>query len=316
MSDRALVTSLERLLALRRSELFRDLPTRDLEVLAGLLREAVFRAGEVIQPADQPATTLHLIVEGAIELVRDEVVRRRVEAPFALGSLAVFAGRDGGTRATALTEVVALRIPADVIAEVVEDHFNVLDQLLRATARQLISEVRLLTGDRVVPGPADRPPCRVFERPLDLVERLIFLRRMPMFAPASLDSVAEISTHFRELRYPAGHELWREGERPVDILCLVHGAVRGTTAAHPGVVLYRDYAMLGALSVLGQAPHYQRCVTDTPVVVLAVAGGQILDALEDNFEMAMVLLGGLARETFDVERRLHEQRALQSDAQP
>lgn len=310
-ASRALVTPTERLLALRRADLFRELATPDLDVLSSVLREAVFRKGEVIQRADRPPTALHLVVEGTIEILRDDVRSQRLHAPFALGALDLFAGLGGGMRATALTEVVALRAPTEVMLELIEDHFTILHHILRVSARLLVTSLPRFAADRVVPANRDLPPCRVRERPLNLVERIVFLRRMPMFGQASLDSVAALAAHFREVRHPAGVELWHEGGRAEDILCLVDGAVRGGSRSSPGTVRYEPYAMLGGLAAMAEAPHYQRCVTETPIVGLLVEPNRLIDLIEDDFEMALSMVGGLARETLDVERQLHEQREPQ-----
>ncbi|PKN57968.1 MAG: hypothetical protein CVU56_08245 [Deltaproteobacteria bacterium HGW-Deltaproteobacteria-14] len=293
---------MERLLVMRRNPVFTGLPPQDLEVLSQLGRESVFRRGELLQHQDEPILTTHLIVEGVVEVMRDGVVGERVEAEGGVGGPDFFAQRRLGLRATALTEVVALSFSTDVLLEVLEDQFSIVRRLFRMTTKAFIEMMRRLPGDRDMPDLRARPPCRHLGRPLDLVERLVFLRRMPGFTESSVDTMTEIAKAFEEVRLPAGHTLWREGEASSRIICVVDGLVRETAAGRPGVVRNHPYAMMGAATSFAEQPHFMTATTVTPVVALVIDLGRLLDVLEDNFEMSMALLGLLMRRVFALRR--------------
>ncbi|MCA9517475.1 MAG: cyclic nucleotide-binding domain-containing protein [Myxococcales bacterium] len=313
MPDRSLVNPMERVLAMRASPIFHDLPAVELDTMAEYAREVVYRRGDVLQSADRPPAAIHLIVEGDVEVVRDDAVAMRLSAPAGVGALDLFARTDGGTRVTALTEVLALSFPVDLVLEIIEDQFAVLHAILKRSAAQLIETYAKIEGDRDIPDASERPPCRCVGDMMNLVERLVFLRRMPIFAQSSLDAVTEIARAFREVRVPAGETLWRVGDEAKTLLALVDGQALATIPGTSSKVRYHRYSMLGAMCSLAQVPRYHDMVAVTPLVLLEADGSRLLDVIEDNHEMGLTILSGLAREMIDVQRRLRDEGARRLD---
>lgn len=313
MPDRALVNPIERLLTMRASALFRDLPSRELEMLGQYAQEVVYQRGDVIQPEDRPPAAVHLIVDGKAEVRRAGYRPMRLSAPDRIGALELFARSDGGTRVTALTEVVTLRFPSDLVLEVIEDQFVVLHALLKGSAEKLIGLYSRLMSSRDLPDSSERAPCRCAGREMNLVERLVYLRRMPLFAESSLDAVTELARALVEVHVPAGEVLWRVGDEARSLCCVVRGSALATIPGNPATIRYRDYALLGGICSLAEAPRYHDAVAETPLVLLELEVSRLLDVIEDNHEMGLAILGGLAKELLDVQRRLEEQGAREVD---
>ena len=57
-----------RVMALRRSELFRSLGDEDLRTLAEAFEEETFAAGEIVLAAGEPADRIFVVLEGTLEI--------------------------------------------------------------------------------------------------------------------------------------------------------------------------------------------------------------------------------------------------------
>jgi len=301
-----LVSPIERLLAMQRTALFRNLCAADLEVFAEHGIEVVYRKGDVVQAPDRPVSSVILTIEGDLDVTRDDGVSVRVAAPGGFGGLDIFGDTSGGTSVVAATEVIALRFDGDLVLDILEDNFAVLRAVLQLSGRTLIDGIRKIQEDHDVPDVPKLPACPCVDHRLDLVERLVYLRRMPMFVDASLDAMTGLARACTERRFPAGYTLWREGEPSMTVLFIVAGEIRGRMAGNPAVARYHPYGFLGGLSVLAGTDRLETAVTETPVVALSIDGNRLLDAVEDNFAMGLSILRRLSHGIMDLQRRLWE----------
>lgn len=303
-----LINPMERLLVFNRSPFFSGLPEGELETLARLSREFTWRKGEVLLTEDTPARWAYMIVEGALDVFREGIAPQRVVAPFGVGPYDIFGRTEGGARIVAAVDTVTLGTHADVFTEVLEDHFNLFHRVIVNTTRELIEDIKKIDVDRQVPK-VDHPTCQCPGRRFDLVERMLFLRRMPLFARSSMDSVTEFAKALQEVRYPAGTRLWSEGDASDTMLFVVQGKVSATRSGSSAVTAYGPYSTVGALAAIAAVPRWQTCVTETPLITLEADAGRFIDVLEDNSEMGLDFLAGLSMETLDVRRQLHAHRA-------
>jgi CRP-like cAMP-binding protein len=134
---------------------------------------------------------------------------------------------------------------------------------------------------------------------LDLVDRLLLLRRMPVFERTSLTALAELARSMANVRFEAGTVLWHEHEPSHGILLLSDGSVQ---AKGEGGVSFRAGAgfPLGALEAVAQLPRWYEARALEPVTALQVQTDVLVDLFEDSFEMAMDLLALVARATLRI----------------
>jgi CRP-like cAMP-binding protein len=200
-----------------------------------------------------------------------------------------------GTQAVAEADTLTLEIDADAIAEVLEDRFQIVQYLLREVSRRALE---LLRQNRL-------DPSRFFPEPpaglpgggeLDLVDRLLLLRRMPVFERSSITTLAELARSMANVRFEAGTLLWHEGEPSQVIVLVTSGRVQMTGSggvsfeAGPGFPL-------GALEAVAQIQRWYDARALTPLVALQMQTDVLVDLFEDNFEMAMDYLALIARAT-------------------
>lgn len=294
LASRRTVSSLERLLYLKKAPAFSSLPASELSVIAEVAQERFFPAGSALLREGESIGAVYFVVEGSIVLRRRGALVGKVGAGAALGGLALFARDPEGVEAVAEADTLTLELEADALLEVFEDRFAILLHIMRDLCRQLI-DAHVRTGvdpTSTLPlgGPVPLPT-----RELDLVERIFFLRRMPVFRESSVNVLFELSRALTEVRFAPGITLWEAGDPALGIFAIVSGEVAGRIGgngldfrAGPGVPL-------GALESVAEVPRWYDAVTTTEVVALSANAEALLDVFEDNHEMAMDYMAIVAR---------------------
>jgi CRP-like cAMP-binding protein len=200
-----------------------------------------------------------------------------------------------GTQAVAEADTLTLEIDADAIAEVLEDRFQIVQYLLREVSRRVLELLRQnrLDPSRFFPGPPAGLPGG---GELDLVDRLLLLRRMPVFERSSITTLAELARSMANVRFEAGTLLWHEGEPSQGIVLVTSGRVRTTGSGGVGFEAGPGFP-LGAVEAVAQTPRWYDARALTPLVALQAQTDVLVDLFEDNFEMAMDYLALIARAT-------------------
>ncbi len=292
------VPPLERLLHLKRVPLLSGLPASEIAVLADAAQERFFPRGAVVFREEDEANVTHFVAQGALANFRRGIRVGVVRPGGGVGGLALLARGAVGSHVVAEEDTLTLEIDKDAIAEVLEDRLPILQYLLREVNRQTLG---LLRRHRLDPnGFFPKPPEDLAgSGGLDLVDRLLLLRRMPVFERSSVTALAELARTLANVRYEPGSVLWHEGEPSHGILLVSSGRVQATGGvsfhAGPGFPL-------GALEAVGQVPRWYEARALTPVVGMQAQTDVLVDLFEDSFEMAMdylALVAGAAQRILD-----------------
>jgi len=180
-----------------------------------------------------------------------------------------------------------LRLRAADFREILEDNYGLLTTVRRMLARELLA---------VIPLPVNPPGMVIAEvtsdQPLDMVERLMVLRKRMPFGKGRIEALAALAQAAEEVRIPAKTQIAAEGEMPQATLIVLEGEVtiqRGATS----VVVGAGHA-IGALEVLAEAPYLTNITTLTPVRALRCPVGPNYDILEDHTDLALAMVETLA----------------------
>jgi CRP-like cAMP-binding protein len=293
-----LVPPLERLLHLKRVPMLSGLSAADLAVVADAATERFLPAGSVVFREGEPVGSVHFVVAGALATFRRGLRVGRVGPGAGVGGLAVFARDPLGSRVVADEDTLTLELDADAVSDVLDDHFPILNHILREISRRAIDLVVRFRLDPTV-GVPECPIDGGEDGGIDLVDRIFFLRRMTVFQRASITALAELARSMAQVRFEPGTVLWREGEPAPSIFLVRSGWLRaqGSTGFRfrpgPGFPL-------GALEALGEVPRFYEAVAETPVVALQGPMNVLVDVFEDNFAMAMDYLAVIAQSTLRI----------------
>src|SRR5438105_2629146 len=285
--------AVERMGCLRRLPVVGTLPGPQLALVAEQMGERFFKKGSVLLRQGEPVAALYFVMEGRVHLTRGDRVLGHAGPGLAVAPFHLLARDPEGVGAVAETNTVALELGADALYEIFEEHFGLLHHVIREVSRQIVEQVvKVPAAATLLGAQAEGPALPAGE--LDLVERIFFLRKSPVFTRASISALAQLSRGLTEVRHPALTRLWREGEASGWGALLVSGSVRCSSVrghrftAGPGTPL-------GSLDSVAGVPRWFDAVTETPVVALQGSLQTVIDVFEDNFDMAMDYLAVMAR---------------------
>ena len=135
-------------------------------------------------------------------------------------------------------------------------------------------------------------------RTLGTLDRILFLRQVPLFgnlAPEDLQQIAQIAT---ERVFSPNEYVCREGEIGDELFVIVEGQVKITKGMNGGARTLRTLQVgehIGELAILREQPRSASAVADTGNVrALAIRGAALKSILRDRPEVAMAMLGSLA----------------------
>lgn len=296
---------LERALYLRTLPELAGLSADDLGIVAQSARIRRFPAGTVLIDPAAPPHAIHAIAKGTV-LVHGRGYRGdRIGPGRGVGMLSLLA-RSAGLTATAETEVETLEFEADTVLDSYEDHFNLLYHQIRNLARRTLAARRRLTPRSPLKSWPEPPDYG--DRDLDLVERLVVIRRASPLPRNSLTAMAEIARLMEEHHFAPGDYLWREGDNSGHLLTIVSGTVRCVPSHGAPAFQCGPGYPLGDTESLSGEPRWFDAVAETATIVLRGDTETYLDVLEDHFEMAADFLAAMASDLLDLLEAEHASR--------
>lgn len=244
--------------------------------------------GTRITADGRPSDVLYVVLEGELSTSRNGKPLGTFGPRAAVGVLPMLARDAGGFTIEALSDTVALSLRAEDVLEVLEDHFDMLLAVMQGLAQEAVAVRQALPGSAGFAGElltgVDAP-----SEPLDLVERLFYLRQTFPLGHSHLDALAEIARASHELHYPAGTRLWVPGDRASHLLILVSGVVQGETATG-AQFRFGPRDVVGSLDMVAQVPRWFEARVEEDVVALVHDRETLVDLWEDHPELGLDFL--------------------------
>lgn len=128
---------IDRVLALRRVDIFSTLPYGTLVELAGLVRPRSAPAGEVLIDAGSPGYELFALTGGAVDVHGPSGTVSRLEAGTVFGELAVLDPAPRSARVVAATAVELVVVPRSTVLALADRRPVVMAEIARVLARRL-----------------------------------------------------------------------------------------------------------------------------------------------------------------------------------
>lgn len=148
------------------------------------------------------------------------------------------------------------------------------------------------------PGQPGGGPMPDTDRTLGEIDRMLFLRRVPLFAELAPEDLQRLAATATERVYAAGEALVVEGDVGDELFVIVEGRVRVVRIEAGVERLLRTYEAgdhIGELAVLRDRPRAATVVAESDGVRGLVIGGEGLRAiLRERPEAAMAMLATLA----------------------
>ena len=188
----------------------------------------------------------------------------------------------------------ALSISAEILFDIFEDYVDGILLGLRQLSQQLLA-VRERLPISADPVPVEHPEFGYPKKPLDLVQRLLWLtQNNAVFANGNLDAVMQIARSQAEKRWQPGDRIWSTGDLADYGMSILYGHVRcwGDQGQRPFTA--GSGFSLGHLNAMAQLPRNHNAEATTEVVALVDNTAAVIDVLEDNTDLAIDLSGNLA----------------------
>ncbi|MBS2016100.1 MAG: cyclic nucleotide-binding domain-containing protein [Deltaproteobacteria bacterium] len=282
----------QRMLHIRQIPVGAMLPAPVVRVIAAHLHERTFAPGERLMRRGEPIDGLHMLLHGGVRLVRDETSLGELDAPQTLGFLGILAKTDGPYDATAKGEVTAYELETDTLLELLEDHFELFSATLRYLAERTSSDMQELPQEALGIPPIEMG--KVPGRPLDVIERVMFLQKSSGLAQASINALAIMSRQMEERRVEAGTPLWKIGDPSDQVLFIVEGTVR-CEAADGRTFRYGPGTGAGGIEALADRPRWYGVTAETDLVGLVGRTDNLLDLFENHHRMGIDFIAMLAK---------------------
>jgi CRP/FNR family transcriptional regulator, cyclic AMP receptor protein len=129
--------TMQKVLLLRRVDLFADMTTQQLGHIATVTREQVQSAGSMIFAEGDPGDALFLIVSGDVEVLRDGKRLKVLRDADYFGELAVLTGETRNASIRALTDCLLLRLERSDFHKVLAGSFEAVLAVIRIICRRL-----------------------------------------------------------------------------------------------------------------------------------------------------------------------------------
>jgi CRP-like cAMP-binding protein len=127
----------EKVILLQRVDVFADVPTEPLSVLAASADEVNVLEGDAVYREGERADALYLVLDGRIRLHQGERAIGEVGPGEAFGTWALFDEEPRLGDATALESSALLRIDREEFIDLMADHVQIAQGVIRAVSRRL-----------------------------------------------------------------------------------------------------------------------------------------------------------------------------------
>lgn len=290
-SSLRLISPVERAFHMKKLGGLHDIPPADLASISLLAHEHSFAPGAALCRSGERVDRVHVVVDGRVRVSGGEHGDAVLGPGESIGMLTLLACDDNGLEAVAETDTVTLALRADDLFDAFESDFGLLYNQTRYLATEILRLRRRIPAGTYLPHEAYEEAAPVGD--LDLVQRLLYLRRGPL-RNANMDALMAMAQQMQMARLEPGTELWRIGAASGFMYFLLAGSVRCTTADGTPFTCGPGYP-LGNLESQCAAPRWYDAVTDTAVVAMKIETDTFLDTIEQHFDMAIEFVATMAR---------------------
>lgn len=271
-------------------------PERMVQQLSTALRDVYVPAGTVLYEQGEPSERLYFVIAGEVALEAPGADPWLLKDLSLLGALDASQGRPYSRTAKAVTDVAALTMAFRDYVDLMEDHFDFTKSTIESNARNLHTRVLELAPDGVFPPVIAEEPLIPLGGPLELLERLLVLRRSELCVRAPVQALVSLAIHAEGEVWAPGEVLFREGDTNAHLRFVAAGRLEATRAQPRVVGAFGPGALVLGSAALGQERHLYQVTAQTPAVTIRLLKEDYWDVMEDHFALAGATFAFFGRE--------------------
>ena len=279
MTTKSQIDFVEHALLLKSLPALADANPDQLAAILEAVRERSFAPGATLLRPGETPTEVHIIVEGKVRLVQEKrtVWLGRGDVVGVLGALEQ---RPQTVLCLCDSAVQTLSVRIDDFFDLMEDFFDLARAMMGFLARRVIE---VGAAHQFHDGEGAAFSARA--RPVSLIERLVFMKSVPLLAGGSMEELARLAAEATEVEFGAGEVVYAEGA-PADAFWLVLSGRLGP---------YGPRTSAGAIDVLAQVSHRETVVATEPSLALRIPAERFFDLVEDHIDLMRRLTRDLGR---------------------
>jgi CRP-like cAMP-binding protein len=265
-----------------------------ITLISKQIKDRFVPEGDVLFAAGSPTNEIFFIFKGEVELRAEGHEPWRLTPPSVIGAIDALYERPHARTAVAATDIHLLALSTEEWFDTIEENFEVArDNLTRVTDG--LARIELgLSPDGGFPEPADEAAEPTLG--LNLVERMLLVRRSLAFSSATVQAIARVAQVADELELAEGQILHQPGKQTDSFYVVASGVVEIThedpavrARFGPGEVVF------GAGGVGLRVPQFTSKAL-APTVLLAVRREDFFDIMEDHFDVMRAVMKGVSYE--------------------
>jgi CRP/FNR family cyclic AMP-dependent transcriptional regulator len=137
-----MLTTVERVIALKQASIFAATPDETLAEVAVLLEEVPLNAGQTIIEEGELGDCMYIIVAGEVRVHVGERTLTHLQAGDLFGEMAVLDAEPRSASVSAVEDTQLLRLDQEPLYEVMEDRGEVARGIIRVLSRRLRARVK------------------------------------------------------------------------------------------------------------------------------------------------------------------------------
>lgn len=130
-------TTIERVIFLQSIELFQDIPSEQLAHLAAITTSVVTQKDQVLFNEGDRSKSLHLLINGKVQLTRKGKLRKEITDAQAIGVWGFFDGKDRLMTAIANEESHFLKIDRMEFYDLLEERVRLSEELIKYFVKRI-----------------------------------------------------------------------------------------------------------------------------------------------------------------------------------
>jgi CRP-like cAMP-binding protein len=132
-----MISTIEKVLFLKRVDLFRQIPGEDLAQVAQIAKEVYFEQGQQIIKQGDVGDCLYLIIEGEVKVLSDDKEITRFGEKESVGEMSILDAEPRSASVFAVSDVVLLKIKQEDFYEMISERPEIAQGVIKVLTRRL-----------------------------------------------------------------------------------------------------------------------------------------------------------------------------------
>lgn len=132
-----MLTTIEKVIFLQNIDVFAEVPSEQLALLASIAEEEDYSQDEIVYREDEPSDALYLVLDGKVRLHRGEQEISQATNKEAFGAWALFDEEPRVVTATVVEDALLLRVDREDFVDIMADNVQIAQGVMRTIVKRL-----------------------------------------------------------------------------------------------------------------------------------------------------------------------------------